>query len=260
VVQFDSGRFAMPEKRVNFAKTNEYDMKTNNETYKFVVYKIKRGDSKESVLDFLNEKNLDESEKKLILNQAYSQIKEDEAKEKKESGFWTDTAEEKAERAKNREMIYQQAQKKKQDLFEELKLSQNLTAAISSGLIVSVFVAVIWALVSVLTGFQHSAFGLLVGLIVGKTMFRFGKGVDLIFGILGAVISIWACLLGNTFTIMGFVSNKLGISILESFSSLYGELFWLLIKDSLSPWDIFLYCIAAYIGFQTSRVTVSAID
>jgi hypothetical protein len=52
--------------------------------------KIKQGDSNESMLEFLKEKNMDESENEQMITNAYSQIKEEQEKEK-ELGFWSES-------------------------------------------------------------------------------------------------------------------------------------------------------------------------
>jgi hypothetical protein len=217
--------------------------------------KIKQGDSNESMLEFLKEKNMDESENEQMITNAYSQIKEEQEKEK-ELGFWSESIEEKQERERNREAVYKEVQRKKQVRIDELRLSQNLPMAIIAGLIVSLLVAVLWAFVSMGLGFQHSGFGFLAGLIVGLSILKFGKGVDIIFGILGAIFSVWACLLGNTFTILAFVSKELDVSIFYAFSKINAGLFFELIKESLKPFDMLLYLISAYIGFSFSRLRV----
>lgn len=56
-------------------------------------------------------------------------------------------------------------------------------------------------------GYMAIAVGFLVGFVIRLT----GKGIDKIFGISGAILAIFGCLLGNLLSNVGFIANAEGL-------------------------------------------------
>lgn len=75
--------------------------------------------------------------------------------------------------------------------------------------------ACIWAAISVATGYQIGYVAIGVGFLVGMAVKIFGKGIDQVYGYIGAVLSLFGCVLGNLFTIILFVSVYENIPFFE---------------------------------------------
>lgn len=91
-----------------------------------------------------------------------------------------------------------------------------------------------------------------IGAGVGLSMRYIGKGIDQIFGITGAVIAIFSCLLGNFFSMIGFAANQESLGYLEVLGLIDYNLVPSLIVEAFSPMDLFFYAIAAYEGYKFS--------
>lgn len=141
-------------------------------------------------------------------------------------------------------------------LIEKLKLEQNLPMAIISGLGSAIVMAVIWAAITVATEYQIGYMAIAVGFIVGFAVKFFGKGIDKIFGVIGAASALLGCFLGNFLSQVGFIaidpeinmSYSEALKLLLSDMALSGEI----MKQTFSPIDLLFYGIAIYVGFRYS--------
>jgi len=152
--------------------------------------------------------------------------------------------------------VQQQAQtidQEKLDRYlEQLRLEQNLLFGIIAGLAASVAGALLWAVITVSTGYQIGYMALAVGFFVGMAMRYTGKGMDKIFGIAGAVLALFGCLLGNFFSIVGFVANSEGLGYFETLSSINYGIVPELMAETFSVIDLLFYGIAVYEGYKFS--------
>lgn len=132
------------------------------------------------------------------------------------------------------------------------KSQQNLSKAILLSLIVGVLGGVLWGIITVVTNFQIGYMAIAIGAGVGFSMRYFGKGIDQIFGISGAIISVLSCVLGNLLSIIGYVANSENLNYIDTLLMFnYGETFNIL-SLSFNPMDIVFYGIAAYEGYKFS--------
>src|SRR5262245_53211570 len=79
-----------------------------------------------------------------------------------------------------------------------------------AGLAAAIIGAIIWAIVTVTTKYQIGFMALGVGALVGFAL-RIGNGGKL-FGILGAFLALFGCILGNYFSLIGFASAEAHVS------------------------------------------------
>lgn len=136
------------------------------------------------------------------------------------------------------------------EVIEGLKTQQKLTLGITSSIAVGIIGAVIWSAITVSTGYQIGYMAIAIGAAVGITMRYFGKGIDQIFGVSGAIIAILSCVLGNFFSIIGFVSNSQNLSYLEVLNLFdYAQLIPIM-TETFSFMDVFFYGIAAVEGYK----------
>lgn len=139
---------------------------------------------------------------------------------------------------------------KLQRYHEKLREEQNLTLAIAMGGLAALAGAVIWALITVLTGYQIGFMAIGVGLLVGFAVRISGNGIDPIFGYLGAGLALLGCLLGNVFTIYGTLAQMMEINFFEAFGSFPLSEIPTLIAETFSPIDLLFYGLAIYEGYR----------
>jgi hypothetical protein len=80
----------------------------------------------------------------------------------------------------------------------------------------------------------------------------FGKGLDTIFGVLGAFLALLGCLLGNFFSLVGFAAVDAGYGYVEILQLIDYNLVPAIMIDSFSGMDLFFYGIAVYEGYRFS--------
>jgi len=138
--------------------------------------------------------------------------------------------------------------------FDKLKMQENLPAAIFSGFIVAVLTAVLWGAITVITHYQIGFMAIGVGFAVGFTVRKFGKGDTYAFGFTGAGLSLLGCLLGNLFSIAGFLSVEMEMSVFDMLSIIFSTPSYIptLLIDSFHVIDILFYGIALYYGYKYS--------
>jgi hypothetical protein len=133
---------------------------------------------------------------------------------------------------------------------EKLREEQNLASGIIAGIGVGAVGAVIWAVITVATEYQIGYMAIGIGFIVGHAVRMGGKGVDMIFGISGAVIAILSCFLGNFLSTIGFLANYNEIGYLDAFLSFDYSLFIPIMKETFGFMDVLFYGFAAFEGYK----------
>lgn len=142
-------------------------------------------------------------------------------------------------------------------VFEEIDLNllrsqENLPAGILAGFAVCLVGAVIWALVSVSTGYQIGYMAIGMGFIVGFAVRLAGKGISQIFGIIGALLALLGCVLGDYLSIIGIIAEVGGYSYFEALSMApVGEVMNHILENLLSVTALF-YGIALFEGYKLS--------
>ncbi|AUC77970.1 hypothetical protein CW736_00445 [Nonlabens sp. MB-3u-79] len=133
---------------------------------------------------------------------------------------------------------------------EKLREEQNLAGGIFAGIGIGVVGAVIWAVITVVTEYQIAFMAIGIGFIVGHAVRLGGKGVDMIFGIIGATIAILSCFLGNFLSTIGFIANYNEIGYLDAFLNFDYSLFIPMMKETFGFMDVLFYGFAGYEGFK----------
>lgn len=141
---------------------------------------------------------------------------------------------------------------KLQSLMQEMKDQQNLALGLVGGIAAAVVAAVIWAVITVLTDYQIGWMAIGVGLLVGYAVRLFGKGIDKVFGFMGAILSLLGCLAGNVLTVMIVIARQEAVSFLEValfFVTSPGAMIEAL-AITFSPIDLLFYGLAIYEGYK----------
>ena len=136
--------------------------------------------------------------------------------------------------------------------LRRLRAEQNLFGGGLAGFATSLLGAAIWAVITVTTGYQIGFMAVGVGLLVGLTVRALGKGIDTIFGIAGAVLALFGCLLGNLLAVVGLVAKHQGVPFFDALSALEATTIPGLMGSTFSPVDLLFYGIAVYEGYKLS--------
>ncbi len=139
-----------------------------------------------------------------------------------------------------------------QYVIEQLRNEQNLAMGVLAGTGAALAGAAVWAVVTVVTQYQIGWMAVGVGFLVGIAVRQFGKGIDKTFGVVGAVLALVGCLLGNLFAVCGMIAAEEGVGFLEVVSGLNAEIVMELMSATFSPMDLLFYGIAVYEGFKLS--------
>lgn len=133
---------------------------------------------------------------------------------------------------------------------EKLLAEQNFNFAIIAGLIASIIGALIWAVVTVSTGYQIGFMALGVGALVGIAVRVAGKGIEAKYGIIGGFFALLGCLMGNLFSTIGFVADYANLGVIEVFNIIPLSSIPSLMTETFSLMDLVFYGIAVYEGYR----------
>jgi hypothetical protein len=133
-----------------------------------------------------------------------------------------------------------------------LRDQQSLGMGVLAGGAAAVVGAGLWAVVTVLTGYQIGWMAVGVGVLVGIAMRKFGKGIDRTFGIAGAGLALLGCVLGNLLAVCGFVSAQETIPFMRVVGGLTPGVAFELLRVTFNPIDVLFYGIAVYEGHKLS--------
>ena len=111
-------------------------------------------------------------------------------------------------------------QQKLEMYMHRLSMDQNLVKGIIAGSLAAVAGAVVWAVVTVITGYQIGYLAVAIGFAVGYMMRIMGRGIDKVFGVMGALLALFGCALGNFLSTCGFVANEYDLGYLEVLQTL----------------------------------------
>lgn len=135
----------------------------------------------------------------------------------------------------------------------DLELTKpNFAFAIIGAFVASIIGAILWALITVSTGFQIGYMAIAIGFIVGYTVKFTGKGNHMALGVIGATFSLLGCILGNYFSLIGFTSSELHIGFFDTLSMFNPGFILKAMFESFEFMDIIFYGIAVYEGFKFS--------
>ena len=140
------------------------------------------------------------------------------------------------------------------DLFPEKKL---LLGAFV-GLAAAIVGAIIWAVVTVTAKYQIGWMAVGVGAFVGFAL-RIGNGGKS-FGILGAFLALFGCILGNYFSLIGLAAGELHVPFFTVLNNTdTAKVISAMWEDFISASFLF-YAIAAYEGYKFSAIRGSNIS
>ncbi len=141
--------------------------------------------------------------------------------------------------------------------LEQLRSQQNLPGGVLAGLVAAAIGAGVWASVTVVMNVQISLMAVGVGFLVGFAVRSFGKGVDPVFGVVGATLALLGCAAGNLLAVSATFAQQRGMALMEVLSLLDLAMAWALMAVTFSPIDLLFYGFAVYEGYKLSFRQVS---
>ncbi len=136
--------------------------------------------------------------------------------------------------------------------FQKFENEQSMVGGLLAGGAAALVGAGVWALVTVLTGYQIGFIAIGIGFLVGLAVQFAGKGINKIFGAMGAALALFGCLLGNYFTVVHFVGEAEGLGFFDTLTRISPAAIPELMAITFSPMDLVFYGIAVYEGFKLS--------
>jgi hypothetical protein len=141
--------------------------------------------------------------------------------------------------------------------LQRLRTEQNFVAAIGAGLAAAAVGAVLWAVITVVTGYQIGFMAIGVGLLVGYAVRAAGKGMDKQFGVVGAAWAVLGCIAGNLLSVCYFVAAAQKLRLVDVLAQLTPERAFTMLGITFSVIDLLFYGIAVYEGYRLSFREVS---
>jgi hypothetical protein len=128
----------------------------------------------------------------------------------------------------------------------------NLVFAFAAGVVAMLVGTAIWVGITVATNFQIGYMAVGVGFLVGLAMRFAGRGVGQPYHLIGAVLALAGCALGNLFTGCVLVARAEEVSFGKVLSALNLEMAGTIMGAMFSPMDILFYVLAAMAGWKYS--------
>ena len=147
-----------------------------------------------------------------------------------------------------------------QRAMEILGQEQNLLVGAMAGFVAAVVSAAVWAGATVAAGYVIGWLAVVIGIVTGLAVRLAGKGFSSIFGVVGAVMALLGCILGNVFTIAWYVSVDTGMSVIDVLAQMDAEIVVELVLESFQVTDILFYALAVYFGYRYAIREVRAED
>lgn len=131
---------------------------------------------------------------------------------------------------------------------------ENLVMGIVAGIVAALIGAGIWAGITVTIHYQIGWMAVGLGFLVGFAIRYFGKGTSEKFGLLGAGLALFGCLLGNVLSGCGAYALDESIPFINvAFVVLtHPSLAWVYLKETFSFIDVIFYGLAIYEGYRFS--------
>lgn len=144
--------------------------------------------------------------------------------------------------------------------LNRLREQQNLVAGVVLGAAAALVGAVIWAVITAVTEYQIGWMAVGIGFLVAYAIRVAGKGIDKVFGIVGAFLSLVGCILGNLLTTIYFIAKTEDMPYLEVLAALDLRLLIEIMTATFQPMDVLFYALAMYVGYRYAFRPVTPVD
>jgi hypothetical protein len=133
--------------------------------------------------------------------------------------------------------------------LKKLRRYQSFLYALFGGLLFSVLCSLAWTELTYSTGYQGAYMALGVGLLVGLAVRFFGAGIYRIFGVLAALLTLLASLLGYYLSQTGFLVELRLAGIMKVLDYFNPDMMLNTIRDAFVPFDLLFYGLAVLLSY-----------
>src|SRR5258708_39522044 len=102
-------------------------------------------------------------------------------------------------------------------VIQPVQPTGSLILGLIAGICAAFAVGFVWAIVVAVTNFVFVYSAVIIGIVIGTAVRRFGKGTTPIFGVIGGVLSLITVVVGNLFMVTIVVANQKGIPFFPLF-------------------------------------------
>ena len=141
---------------------------------------------------------------------------------------------------------------KMQMLMQQISDNQNLSLAVLGGSAAALVGAAVWAAVTVATNWQIGFMAVGIGFLVGYVVRRLGQGVDISFGVVGAVLALAGCVVGNYLTVCAVIADYESVGFFDVLIVVDMQTAIDLMIESFDFMDLLFYGLAVYYGYKNS--------
>ena len=127
---------------------------------------------------------------------------------------------------------------------------ENMPLVVAVGFAAMLAGAILWALVTVITKMELGLMAIVVGFIVGLGIQKARRRPNKNFGILGAVLALIGCLLGNALSFVAFAAQQSGAPFAEVLMTVNPAGLLSIMARNFEAMDLLFYGIAIYEGFK----------
>jgi len=131
----------------------------------------------------------------------------------------------------------------------------SLLFGVIGGSLVALCLAILWALITVASGYQFAIMAIAIGLMTGSAVRYFGRGETPTFGVVGAFLSLASCLAGNLLSVIGFMAKNSSMSIFQAISQVDFARVLSAFPETFSAMDLVFYGLAVYEGYRFSFIS-----
>ena len=143
------------------------------------------------------------------------------------------------------------------EFTDDIRARQNLSMGILAGLGAAIVGALLWALITSAVKYQIGYMAIGVGFMVGLSVRFGGKGMDPIYGVVGAILALLGCILGNYMALVFIVADTVDTSGFSLLFQMPPSLVLEGMMETASTMDVLFYGIAIYEGYRFSFRQIS---
>ena len=137
-----------------------------------------------------------------------------------------------------------------QAVIGDTTVRENGALVVAVGFVAMLAGAALWALVTVITQTELGLMAIVVGFVVGLGIQKVRKRPNKNFGILGAVLALTGCLLGNALSFVAFAAQQNGTPFMDVLMTVNPAGLLSVMTRNFAAMDLLFYGIAIYEGFK----------
>jgi antitoxin component YwqK of YwqJK toxin-antitoxin module len=140
--------------------------------------------------------------------------------------------------------------------LERLRFEQNMVLGILGGALTAMICAMLWAAITVVTEYQIGWMAIGIGFLVGLSVRYFGRGVTTRYGVIGVVLALLSCLVGNLLSIVGFIAKENSMSVFQVLFGVEPGYILSVFPSTLAPMDLLFYFLVVVEAYPLSFIKV----